>query len=226
MTDQPLAIIAAAGPGVGLGVARLFAEKGFRLALIARRKEPLEGYIADLPGGAERHRAFSADLSQLGHTARVFDQIIDEMGPADLMVWNASRWNQKPAIEIDPEEFHADLALGASSALVAVQKVHPGMKAAGRGTIIMTGGGLALNPSWAAPVISLGTAKAALRAMTHALAEPLKADGIHVGTVIIAGVVEAGTPFDPAHIAPEFWTLYTQEPDAWEVERVFRGKAG
>ena len=98
------------------------------------------------------------------------------------------------------------------------------MRAAGRGTLLFTGGGLALYPEYGAGVSSLAAGKAGLRAFAFALAKELAPEGIHVATVTIAGTVKPGTAFDPDRIAEEYWALHAQPADSWSVERVFDGK--
>lgn len=122
---------------------------------------------------------------------------------------------------IDIATFVEDLQLDIVGALVSIQQVYPAMKAAGGGKIILTGGGLALNPQYSAGMLSLGVGKAGMRAMVMALHEELKPDNIHVGTVTIGGMIKPGTFFDPVNIVEKFWELYLQPQDAWANEIVY-----
>lgn len=84
----------------------------------------------------------------------------------------------------------------------------PSMKAAGRGTILFTGGGLALEPypEWA----TLAAGKAALRSLGLGLHKQLLPWSIHVAVVAVAGIVEPEGPFDPDRIADQYWRLHRQ----------------
>ncbi len=73
------------------------------------------------------------------------------------------------------------------------------MRAAGFGTILVTGGGFADHPIPALATVSLG--KAALRSAATMLGADLEPDGIRVATLTIAGKIVAGTSFDPERIA-------------------------
>ena len=99
--------------------------------------------------------------------------------------------------------------MGAVAAVTAAQEVLPAMRAAGRGTLLFTGSGVALKP-WA-PGAALGMQKAALRSYVFALADEVGPLGIHAATVTIQGVVGVGAGvradragralLDPAHPA-------------------------
>ena len=95
-------------------------------------------------------------------------------------------------------------------AIVVTQVAAPAMKAAGFGTVIVTGGGFADHPIPALATVSLG--KAALRSAARMLAADLEPDGIRVATLTIAGQIVAGTAFDPERIAERYWESF--EPTA------------
>ena len=97
------------------------------------------------------------------------------------------------------------------------------MIAAGRGSILFTGGGLALDPTGWLAAASLAIGKAGLRSLAQTLHAELAPKGIHAGTVTVAGAIAPGTPFDPAHIADAFWSLHEDTPGAFRPEIVFKG---
>jgi NADP-dependent 3-hydroxy acid dehydrogenase YdfG len=84
-----------------------------------------------------------------------------------------------------------------------------------RGTVLVTGGGLALHPASAVGILSVG--KAMTRAAALVLAEELEPLGVAVRTVTIAGTVEPGGPFDPQRIARTYLALHRREIDGPEV---------
>jgi short-subunit dehydrogenase len=88
------------------------------------------------------------------------------------------------------------------------------------GTLLFTGGGLALAPSSAAAALSVG--KAALRAWVLALHDALSEHGVHATTVTIAGTVRPGTHFDPDRIADTYWQQHNQLRADWQAEVVYR----
>ena len=227
MTTRPLCIVAAAGPGMGVAIARRFAREGFDLALLARDAGSLSALEQDLRQLGGGVHGYAVDLCNVPAVRAVFAAIQERQGAAAVLVYNGGSWHEVPAMQMDPALFSRDLMLCVTGALVCAQAVYPGMKAAGRGTVLFTGGGLALYPAYGAGNSSLTAGKSGLRGFAFALAKELAPEGIHVGTVTIAGAVKPGTAFDPDAIAERYWVLHQEldaGSDAWTVETVFDGR--
>jgi short-subunit dehydrogenase len=112
-------------------------------------------------------------------------------------------------------------AVDVIGAIVIAQVAAPAMKAAGFGTIVVTGGGFADHPIPALATVSLG--KAALRSAATMLGADLGPDGIRVATLTIAGQIVAGTAFDPERIAERYWeVVHIDGP--WQAEFRFTGE--
>lgn len=218
-----LCVVAGAGPGLGLAIARRFAAEGYDIALIARNGPALEAAAEALRQGGGRAAGFACDLASLDEIGRVFGEIRAAMGDAEVMVYNAARWNQVPAMTIAPEAFAADLTVAITGALACAQQVYPSMRDRRRGSLLFTGGGLALAPRYGAGVTSLVAGKAGLRGFVQALDAELAGQGIRVGTVTVAGTIAPGSAFDPDLIARRFWDLHTRP--GGPVEIIHDGKA-
>lgn len=207
------------GPGLGLSLARAFAGRGHPLALFARNAAALADHAAGFPGA----QAHALDLRDPGAVAPAIEAALAALGTPEALVYNAAGVSAGPAMALSPAAFHADLATSASSAFAAARAVHPAMTAAGGGSLLFTGGGLALDPAFGAGVASLTAGKSALRGLVHALAGELAPEGLHVGTVTVAGRIEPGGAFDPDRIAQAFLELHDQPRSAWQVEVILRG---
>ncbi|WP_270938831.1 SDR family NAD(P)-dependent oxidoreductase [Falsiroseomonas oryzae] len=217
-----LAIIAGAGPGMGLAIARRFARGGFDVALIARDAGRLAESAAEFEGLGARASVHAADLSDLAAAEGAIHAIRAARGPAAVLAYNGGAWNQGAPLSMTAEAFHRDLGLCVSGAYACTRAVHADM-AAGGGTVLFTGGGLALAPGAGVGVASLVAGKSGLRGLALVLHEELKPQGIHVGLVTIAGVVAPGTAFDPDRIAKAYWDMHIAPRGAWTAETVFRG---
>ena len=219
---SPLAIIAGVGPGVGLAVASRFAGEGYRVALIARDAARLDALAAPIRSGGGAAFAYAADLSDHRAVADVVATIVADHGRPTVLVWNAAQWDETPVLSVDAEAFDRQMRLGLTAALTAIRAAAPAMTAGGGGTILMTGGGLALAPQYGGAVPVLTAVKSALRGFVHASAAAFAAQNLRLGTVTIAGQVAPGTAFDPDAIAGAFWALHeAAEP---VVEHVFDGR--
>jgi NAD(P)-dependent dehydrogenase (short-subunit alcohol dehydrogenase family) len=211
--SAPVCVVVGFGPGIGAAVARRFAEGGFEVLGLCR--DPA------------RHAA----LAGTGVTLRAADagdpaSLASALPPdAAVLVYNAYRASfvTPGPSALAPADLAADFAVNVTGALVAAQAVLPGMRAAGRGSILFTGGGLALDPTGWLPAASLAVGKAALRSLALTLHAELAPSGIHAGTVTIAGAVAPGTAFDPTRIAEAFWDLHVDPAGAFRPEIIFRG---
>lgn len=212
-------VIVGAGAGMGMALARRFGREGFLLALVSRNVDKLAAEL-DVLHDFDVH-GFPADASDENALRSTFLNIHNQLAPPDVLIYNAAAIAIGEPSTLSAEAVLANFRVNVLGALVSAQQVIPHMKERQRGTILFTGGGLALYPS--ATYASLALGKAALRNLTGSLAQELTPHGIKVATVTIAGGVQPGTAFDPDRIADEYWTLHTSAPsrDEWEV--VFRG---
>lgn len=223
MREPETCIVAGVGPGLGRAFARRFARAGFQVAMLARDGERLARIADEIAAAGGRARGFTSDLTVEADIRAAIARVREEMGPPSLLIYNASVWNPTPAMDVAPTDFQRDLFLDVTGALVAAQEVVPAMRAAGRGTLLFTGGGLALKPSLGTAVPSLATGKAALRAFAHALAGELAPMGVRVATVTVAGTIAPGTAFDPDRIAESFFEVYAEPGEVRAVEVKFTG---
>ncbi|HTL99150.1 MAG TPA: SDR family NAD(P)-dependent oxidoreductase [Holophagaceae bacterium] len=212
----PLTAIVGMGPGMGMALARRFGREGHRLGLLARRADALSGLVDQL-----KSEGFDAH----GHAVDAGDPaaLKKALGAAspDVLIYNASIFREATPSQLDPEELVTEFRAMAAGFLAAIQAVLPSMKAKGRGTILLTGGGSALSPFASGASLSVG--KAAQRSLLLSLAQELGGTGIHAATVTICGMIQEGTAFDPQKLAEQFWQLHAQPMGAFEVERIIKG---
>ena len=214
-------VIVGVGPGVGLAVAKRFAREDFSIALIARRQGALDKYVLEMNQlGFNDVRAYSADVSDFKQIENTFAQINQDLGSTDVLVYNAAVLKAGYPSKSSPERLVEEFKVNVAGALSAVQQVLPVMTEKKQGTILFTGGGLAIEPY--PQYSSLAIGKAGIRSLAFSLAGELKAHNIHVATVTISGMVKPDTKFDPDKIAEEYWNLYIQEPANFEREFVFK----
>ncbi len=216
------AIIIGYGPGVSGAVAEAFAGEGYPLALIARDSAKLDAAVGALGARGIKAEGFTADAGDAASLTMALDAVRDAYGDAEVLLYNAAYWRPGPVLATTPDSFDEDFRVAVTGALVSARALAPAMIAAGRGTLLFTGGGLALYPSPQAPSLSVG--KAGIRALALMLAEELAPHGIRVGTVTISGEVAPGTAFAPDLIAQAFMTLHRSPADPETAEIVFSGQ--
>ncbi|MCU0353693.1 MAG: SDR family NAD(P)-dependent oxidoreductase [Cytophagales bacterium] len=218
--SEKICTIVGVGPGISLSVAKRFAREGFSVALIARRVENIQRYAQQISEMGVFAKAYAADAGDFDSLKKTFRAIHREMGHTDVLVYNAVVGREASPSVLDAEKMVQDFRVNVAGALAATQLVLPHMKTQKRGTVLFTGGGMALEPYH--PYASLAVGKAGIRNLTYSLAAELAPTGIHVATVTIAGLIKPGTHFDPDKIAEEYWRLHTQKPARFETEVVYR----
>jgi len=214
-------IIVGAGPGIGLGVARAFGAAGFAVSLLARGQRHLDEATRSLTQAGTTVAPFIADAAQPESLRVAIEAALARFGAADALLYNVVSFSQGLPTTVDPATLTRDFNVNVVGALVAAQAVLPSMRRAGRGTLLFTGGGLAIHPDPA--FASLGIGKGALRTLVMLLARELEGSGIRVSTLTIMGMVKSGSAFDPEGIGRAFLELYQKPAAAFPVEVLFRG---
>jgi short-subunit dehydrogenase len=220
MPEQSVCVIAGMGRGVSFAAARRFGTAGFRVAMLARRADRLAEFEKDLQSAGVSAGGYAVDLGVEAQVRGAFQKIEGEFGPASVLIYNASAGRPGRPTSLSERALLADFRINAVAPLWCVQEALDGMVEAGRGTIIFTGGGLALAPQTDFASLSIG--KAAVRSLAFSLAQELEGTGIHVATITICGYVQEGTHFSPERIAEEMWRLHSQPAGQFETEIVYR----
>lgn len=206
------------GPGMGLATAERFAKEGFRIILSARSTSRI-GQLADqLKAKGYDAEVRTVDTSDPASVAALVAEVEKQFGQIDVLHYNAASMRKATLGEQPRETLNSDLAVNIGGAQVAAQAVAPKMLERGSGSILLTGGGFALQPS--ADYLSLSIGKAGIRALAQALFEPFKAKGVHVATVTVATFVDPGSKNAEA-VAEQFWQLHSQPKGEWTAETIY-----
>jgi short-subunit dehydrogenase len=219
--DDRHLLLVGAGPGLGMAVARRFADGGYRVTLVARSTDGLGQLAGRLADTAAQIDTIAADASDLEGLRARMAELYHEQGAPGLIIYNAVMGAPDQLLSSSVEHLQTAYAVDVISAIVVTQVAAPAMQAAGSGTVIVTGGGFADHPIPALATVSLG--KAALRSAATMLGADLEPDGIRVATLTIAGQIVAGTAFDPDNIAKRYWEVVHSD-GPWQAEFRFTGE--
>lgn len=213
---RDLAVVIGAGPGLGRSLALNFAGHGLDLVLVARNRRRLEKLAEEVETSSVTATVVVGDASdgqQLA--ARLGD--VASLGRIQILAYNAMH-SAGGLGGVSVEDLRTASEVNLHAPVLAVAALLPSLRAA-RGSVLITGGGLSLQPVPSLGVLSAG--KAALRAAAYALAGELEPQGVKVRTVTVAGRIQPGTELDPERIAEVFWTAH-MSPDG-PVEVVLGG---
>ena len=167
--DHRRLLLLGAGPGLGMAVARHFASGGYRVTLVARSTDGLSHLADSLAGSGARIDTIMADASDPEGLRARMTELYKEEGAPGLIVYNAVMGAPDKLLESSVQHLQMAYAVDVIGAIVVTQVAAPAMRAAGSGTIIVTGGGFADYPIPALATVSLG--KAALRSAARCSAQ-------------------------------------------------------
>ena len=219
--DERHLLLIGAGPGLGGAIARRFGEGGYKVTLVARSLDSLGKLAGTLGDTGAEIATISADVSDPEGLRARMSALYSGDGAPGLIVYNAVMGTPDQLLSSSVAHLQAAYAVDVIGAIVVAQVAAPAMRAAGLGTIIVTGGGFADHPIPALATISLG--KAALRSAATMLGADLEPDGIRVTTLTIVGQIVAGTAFDPERIAQRYWEI-VNSGTPWQSEFRFTGE--
>ena len=166
--DGKVAVVSAAGRGLGAAIARAFAEVGGRVVIGARTREQLDGVAADIEKAGSQAVIVEGDLSTREGMAALVEAARDTWGRIDVVVNNAGGSMPKPFPETSEEDFEEGLRWNVTSAFNLSQLALPHLVASGAGSLINIASAAGRNP--ARGFAGYGTAKAALIQFTRNLA--------------------------------------------------------
>ena len=214
-------LLVGAGPGLGMAIAHRFALGGYRVTLAARSADRLGDLADSLSDTGAEIGTLEVDAGDAeGLRARLTELYRGQDAPG-VIIYNAVIGAPDHLLTASVDHLQAAYAVDVIGAIVVAQVAAPVMKAAGFGTLIVTGGGFADHPIPALATVSLG--KAALRSAATMLGADLEPDGIRVATLTIAGQIVSGSAFDPERIAERYWDV-VQSDGVWQAEFRFTGE--
>lgn len=217
-------VVAGVGPGNGASFSHRFAAEGYSVVMLARNADYLESLCAEVPGSV----SMVCDVREPDAIAAVFDRIHREVGPVDVLIYNAGsgEWNNVEETTLDGME--SSWQTNTLGLLVAAQQVIPSMKSRASGWIVVIGATASLRGG--ANSAAFASAKAAQRSLAQSMGRHLGPAGIHVSYVIIDGVIDlertrASRPdlpdeffLQPDDIAHSVYDLTCQHRSAWTFE--------
>jgi NAD(P)-dependent dehydrogenase (short-subunit alcohol dehydrogenase family) len=162
-----------------------------------------------MAAGARSVATAAADVADEPSLRAAMAALSSELGPATVLVYNGSAYVEGAPTALPADQLRLALDVGVVGALVATQEVVVPMRAAGRGTIVLTGSVAADRASTSAAAV--GVAKAALRNLAMSLHKELAPDGIRAVTVTIDGVLSGPKALDVDQIAERYWQLHSAD---------------
>jgi 7-alpha-hydroxysteroid dehydrogenase len=183
--DDRVAVITAAGRGIGAGCALAFAEAGADIAISARTADQLEDVAGAVRALGRRCLVVPADLSNLDNLDALAEQTAAELGRIDIVVNNVGGSMPMPLSTTDVRAMEAAFHFNVSTAFQLTKAALPHLVESGHGAVvnITSLAGRTRERGFAA----YGTAKAAMTHLTRLLAidcaPKVRVNGIAPGSI-------------------------------------------
>jgi len=228
MSDRGVCVVTGVGPGTGAALARRFAAGGYRVAMLARSKDALAGFAAEIEGAV----AYPTDVTDGAAVEDTVARVTRELGAPAILVHNAGNAVFGGVTDVSPEAMESAWRVNTFALYLCARAVIPAMRAAGRGTILVTGATAALRGG--AAFAAFASAKSAQRTLAESMARQLGPEGIHVAYVVIDGVIDMPTTraffadrpdeffLAPAAIAEAYFHVAHQDRSAWTFQMDLR----
>jgi 3-oxoacyl-[acyl-carrier protein] reductase len=187
--SRGVAVVSGGGSGLGRELALELARRGYDLALLGRRLEPLEETLALAGMAADEARGLilPCDVRDAVALERCAEEVQARWGAADLVLPAAGVAAIAPVEETSPDDFAAIVETNLTGVFLLIRALLPAMKARGRGWIIPLLSVAARRgfPGWSAYCAS----KWGLAGLVAALREELRGSGIRI-TALYPGATD------------------------------------
>lgn len=176
MSDVRVAIITAAGSGMGAAVVRTLAADGYAVAVLS---------------SSGKGEALADELGGLGITGsnrspddleRLVDTTMDRWGRIDAVVNSAGHGPKGPILEMTDEEWHLGMEVYLLNVIRITRLVTPHLQQHGGGSIVNISTYATFEPEALFP--TSGVFRAGLAAFTKLYADEYAADGIRMNNVL------------------------------------------
>jgi NADP-dependent 3-hydroxy acid dehydrogenase YdfG len=126
-------IITGASKGIGRSTALMFAEKGAKLALVARGEEPLNEVAQECAGDV---MTFVGDMSDEKQIKNFVQAVKNKFGRIDILVNNAGLGIFKPIIETSTDDWDTMFNLNIRGLFINTRETLPLLRAAEESVIV------------------------------------------------------------------------------------------
>jgi NAD(P)-dependent dehydrogenase (short-subunit alcohol dehydrogenase family) len=171
-----IAVVTGGSAGIGLGIAKRFAQEGARVFIIGRRQSQLDEAIGAIGGDAA---AVQGDISNLADLGRIYATVEAQAGHIDVLAVNAGVYEFGKLGEITEEQFDKTFNTDVRGVLFTVQKALPLLSKGS--SVILTGSMVSIKGFASCSVYN--AAKAAVRSFARTWIVDLKGRDIRVNVL-------------------------------------------
>lgn len=183
--QNKVAIITGAGRGLGKAFALRFADEGARLLLPDISLERAQNTADEIKAKGGEAAAIKTDISEEKDTQKMAEEVMRYYGRVDILLNNAAMYYGVERREWDAwavEDWDRMFAVNVRGTYLCCKAIAPLMKKAGSGKIINIASDVFRVPG-SVNLLAYACSKAAVYALTQALARALGPAGINVNSI-------------------------------------------
>ncbi len=199
-------LVTGASSGIGAALARLLAERGATVGIVARRRDRLSQVLEDCRRSSPGSRMWVADLGDLAAAERVVDEAWDAFGRLDTLVNNAAIPKRRHVTRLTPDEVAEVMRVNFESPVRMIMRILPRMLDRDAGTIVNVAS--AAGRLGVLHEAAYCASKFALSGWSEAMAIDLAATGVRIRLV------------HPGPIDTEIWSLPGNEDPVYDGPKV------
>jgi NAD(P)-dependent dehydrogenase (short-subunit alcohol dehydrogenase family) len=176
VNDTPVAVVTAAGKGLGAAIARTMSEAGYAVALMSNQGGALE--VAEEVGGV----AVTGSVTEVADLQRLVDLALERYGHIDAVINNTGHPPKGPLLELTDDEWHRGLDLVLLNVVRMARLVTPVLEAGGGGSIVNVSTYAAFEPEATFPISA--SLRAGLAGFTKLYSDAYAPAGIRMNNVL------------------------------------------
>lgn len=187
------AVITGGARGIGLAIARRFAESGASVLIGDLDKKGAEDAAESLSTFGHRALGVELDACDESSVSQLADRAVLELGGIDVWVNNAGVYPSVPLLDMTEAQWDSVLDLNLKGSFLGAQQAAKRMVGAGHGGVIVNLASTASFRALGAGVVHYVSSKFGVRGLTQALAVELGPHGIRVLAVAPTFIETPGT---------------------------------
>ncbi|WP_407662851.1 3-oxoacyl-ACP reductase FabG [Mycolicibacterium helvum] len=184
-------LVTGGSQGIGVGIARGFAEAGAAVVISGRSADKLDAAVRRLSVHGARVYSIVADVSDRQSCHRMAADAVGILGGMDVLCANAGIYPECDLDALDDDGLRSIFATNVAGTIFSVQACRDALRASGRGRVVVTS-------SITGPVTGYaglghyGASKAAQLGFVRSAALELAPDGVTINAVLPGSIATEG----------------------------------
>ena len=184
-------LVTGASRGIGKGIARVFAQAGAKVAVIARSLNQAEATAKEISLNKETTCGLSANVNDLSEMQIAAETVAKRYGTLDVLCANAGIYPEANIEKMTPDEWDEVLGTNLKGTFISIKACLPYLKRSDGGRVIMTSsitGPITGFPGWA----HYGASKAGQLGFMRTACLELAKYGITINAIMPGNILTEG----------------------------------